>query len=157
MTIDRPSHLQAQESIDLPIQTPTNPTVTALTPFQIKQLTARRDALLLVWELLSEKVKRLRMALVIETDAAEKFKLEQQVLAEDGNLSKLAAELEEIEQKLSQTPTLSPPNNNSDPSIEIQQNVEGNGNQVIGQVTVGNVFNIAGNLNILSPKSIEQA
>jgi predicted NACHT family NTPase len=54
------------------------------------------------WELLTEKVKSLRMALVIETDAAEKFKLEQQILPEDGKLSELAAELEEIERKLSQ-------------------------------------------------------
>jgi NACHT domain len=77
--------------------------VTALTPFQIKQLTVQRDALLPEWELLSEKVKRLRMALIIETGAAEKFKLEQQILPEEGNLSKLAAELAEIEQQLSQT------------------------------------------------------
>jgi energy-coupling factor transporter ATP-binding protein EcfA2 len=130
--------------------------VTALTPFQIKQLTARRDALLPEWELLTEKVKRLRMALIIETGAAEKFKLEQQILAEDEKLTKLAAELEEIEQKLSQTPTLSPPTNNSDPSDRIQQNVKGDGNQIIGQVTGGNVFNIAGNVNILPQKSIDQ-
>ncbi len=83
-------------------QTSTNPIVTALTPFQINQLTARRDALLPEWELLTEKVKRLRMALVIETGAAVKFQLEQQLLAEDEKLSKLAAELAEIEQKLSQ-------------------------------------------------------
>jgi hypothetical protein len=40
------------------------------------------------------------MALGIETGAAVKFQLEQQLLAEDGKLSELAAELEEIEQKL---------------------------------------------------------
>jgi NACHT domain/HEAT repeats len=34
--------------------------------------------------------------------------------------------------------------------------VEGDGNQVIGQVTGGNVFNIAGNVNILSSKLIAQ-
>jgi hypothetical protein len=39
---------------------------------------------------------------VIETGAAVKFQLEQQLLAEDGKLSELAAELEEIEQKLNQ-------------------------------------------------------
>jgi NACHT domain len=50
----------------------------------------------------------------------------------------------------------STPNNNSDLSTKIQQNVEGDGNQVIGQVTGGNVFNIAGNVNILSSKSIAQ-
>jgi energy-coupling factor transporter ATP-binding protein EcfA2 len=130
--------------------------VTALTPFQIKQLTARRDALLPEWDLLTEKVKRLRMALIIEPGAAEKFKLEQQILAEDEKLTKLAAELEEIEQKLSQTPTISPPSNNSDPSDRIQQNVKGDGNQIIGQVTGGNVFNIAGDFNILPQNSIDR-
>jgi predicted NACHT family NTPase len=41
------------------------------------------------------------------------------------------------------------PNNNSDPSPQVQQNVEGDGNQVIGQVTGGNVFgNITGNVTI---------
>jgi hypothetical protein len=41
------------------------------------------------------------------------------------------------------------PNHNSDPSPQIQQNVEGDGNQVIGQVTGGNVFgNITGNVTI---------
>jgi GTPase SAR1 family protein len=34
--------------------------------------------------------------------------------------------------------------------------VKGNGNQVIDQVTGGNVFNVAGNVNILPPKSIDQ-
>jgi hypothetical protein len=75
---------------------------TALTPFQHRQLTARRDTLLPEWELRSEKVKQLRIALGIETGTAVKFQLEQQLLAEDGKLSELAAELEEIEQKLSQ-------------------------------------------------------
>jgi energy-coupling factor transporter ATP-binding protein EcfA2 len=130
--------------------------VTALTPFQIQQLTARRDSLLPEWELLTEKEKRLRMALVIETDAAVKFKLEQQILAEDEKLSKLAAELAEIEQKLSQAPTFSPPTNNSDPSDRIQQTVKGDGNQIIGQMTGGNVFNIAGDFNILPQNSIDR-
>jgi hypothetical protein len=41
------------------------------------------------------------------------------------------------------------PNHNSDPSPQIQQNVEGDGNQVIGQVTGGNVFgNITSNVTI---------
>jgi energy-coupling factor transporter ATP-binding protein EcfA2 len=42
------------------------------------------------------------MALVIETGSAVKFQLEQQLLAEEAKLADLAAELEEIEQKLSQ-------------------------------------------------------
>jgi hypothetical protein len=46
-------------------------------------------------------------------------------------------------------PASSLPNHNSDPSPQIQQNVEGDGNQVIGQVTGGNVFgNITGNVTI---------
>jgi hypothetical protein len=40
------------------------------------------------------------MALGIETGTAVKFQLEQQLLSEDGKLSELAAELEEIEHKL---------------------------------------------------------
>ena len=73
-----------------------------MTPFQQRQLTARRDALLPEWELRIEKVKRMRIALGIETGVAVKFQLEQQLLAEDGKLSDLAAELEEVDRKLSQ-------------------------------------------------------
>jgi hypothetical protein len=40
------------------------------------------------------------MALGIETGTAVKFQLEQQLLVEDGKLSELAAELEEIDRKL---------------------------------------------------------
>jgi hypothetical protein len=64
-------------------------------------MTARRDALLPEWELRSEKVTRLRMALVIEIGVTVEFQLEQQLLAEDRKLSELAAELEEIDRKLS--------------------------------------------------------
>ncbi len=74
---------------------------TALTPFQHRQLTARRDALLPEWELRSEKIKWFRAALVIETGAAVKFQLKQELLTEDGKLFELAAELEEIDRKLS--------------------------------------------------------
>jgi predicted NACHT family NTPase len=46
-------------------------------------------------------------------------------------------------------PASSLPSNNSDPSPQIQQNVEGEHGQVISQVTGGNVFgNIGGNVNI---------
>jgi hypothetical protein len=98
----RSTFSSASSRIDRTHQTPTNPTVTALTPFQHKQLTARRDALLPEWELLTEKVKRLRMALVIETDVAKQFQVEHQILPEDEKLTELAAELAEIEQELSQ-------------------------------------------------------
>lgn len=81
---------------------PTNPAGTALTPFQRRQLMARRDALLPEWELRSEKVAQMKMSLAIETGVSVKFQLEQQLLSENWKLSELAAELEEIEQKLSQ-------------------------------------------------------
>jgi hypothetical protein len=65
-------------------------------------MTARRDALLPEWELRSEKVKLMRMALGIEAGTAVKFQLEKQLLAENEKLSELAAELEEINRRLSQ-------------------------------------------------------
>jgi SEFIR domain len=80
---------------------PTNPARTGLTSFQRRQLEARRDGLLPEWELRSEKVKRMRMALIIETGAAVKFQLEQQLLGEEAELSKLTTELDEIDRKLS--------------------------------------------------------
>jgi Domain of unknown function (DUF4062) len=79
-----------------------NPTATALTPFQYRQLNARRDALLPEWELRSEKVKRLRLELGIQTGTAVKFQLEQQLLVEEGKLLELEVELEEIDRKLIQ-------------------------------------------------------
>jgi hypothetical protein len=46
-------------------------------------------------------------------------------------------------------PAISPSADDSEPSLQIQQNVGGDGNQVIGQVTGGNVFgNITGNVTI---------
>jgi SEFIR domain len=80
---------------------PPNPARTGLTSFQRRQLEARRDGLLPEWELRSEKVKWIRMELVIETGAAEKFKLERQLLVEDAELWMLIVELNELEQKLS--------------------------------------------------------
>jgi SEFIR domain/Effector-associated domain 9 len=78
----------------------TNPISTGLTSVQRRQLETRRDGLLSEWELRNEKVNRMRMALIIETGAAVKFQLEQQLLGEEAELSKLAVELDEIEQKL---------------------------------------------------------
>jgi Trypsin-like peptidase domain len=79
-----------------------HPTGVVLTAFQHRQLTARRDALLPEWEIRSKKVKWLRAALGDETGSAVKFQLEQQLLADEGKLTELAAEIEEIDQKLSQ-------------------------------------------------------
>lgn len=73
----------------------------ALTPWQQRQLTGRREALLPEWDLRSLKVKRMRSDLAIEAGTAVKFQLEQQLLAEEAKLAQLAAELTELEQKLS--------------------------------------------------------
>jgi hypothetical protein len=81
----------------------TSPTATSLTPWQRRQLEARRDALLPEWELRSQKVKLMRKDLAIEVATAVKFQLEQQLLEEEAKLSQLAVELSEIEQKLSQS------------------------------------------------------
>jgi SEFIR domain len=81
---------------------PSHPAVTSLTPFQRRQLEARRDGMLPEWELRNEKIKHMRVAVGIETGAAVKFQLEQQLLVEKEQLSKLAAELDEIDHKLSQ-------------------------------------------------------
>jgi tetratricopeptide (TPR) repeat protein len=46
------------------------------------------------------------------------------------------------------------PNHNSDPSPHVEQNAEGDGDQVIGQVTGGNVINkVEGNVNIYNYQS----
>ena len=78
-----------------------SPSVPVLTPWQQRQLEERRDVLLSEWELRCQKVKRMRADLVIEAGTALKFQLEQQIQTEEAKLSQLAAELGEIDQKLS--------------------------------------------------------
>ncbi|MGH7491047.1 MAG: CHAT domain-containing protein [bacterium] len=56
---------------------------------QRHRLEQKVEALRQEWNLLSEKIKRLRAALAVETDVAVKFKLEQQFQGEEGQLAQL--------------------------------------------------------------------
>ena len=90
------------EETSRPLPNSAHPTAISLTPWQRRQLEGRRDALSPEWELRSQKVKQMRADLAIEVGTAVKFQLEQQLLAEEAKLSQLAAELSELEQKLTQ-------------------------------------------------------
>ncbi len=77
-----------------------NLTTSSLTAGQKRRLAHRQDTLQAEWDLRSEKVKRMRDALVIETGTAVRFQLEKQLLDEEAQLARLADELDEIEQAL---------------------------------------------------------
>ncbi|NMG09307.1 caspase family protein [Brasilonema sp. UFV-L1] len=77
-----------------------NSTTSALTAGQKRRLAQKRDTLEAEWDLRSEKVKRMRDALAIETGTAVKFQLEKQLLDEEAQLARLGDELDEIEQVL---------------------------------------------------------
>jgi hypothetical protein len=69
----------------------------SVTPWQRRQLEARRETLLPEWRLRSQKLKQLRTALAIATDPSTKFQLEQQIQAEEAHLTQLATELDTFE------------------------------------------------------------
>ena len=70
---------------------------------QRRRLESQRDSLQKTWELTNDKLKYLRNAFAIETDAASKFKLEQQIKREETQLENLGRQLEKIEQDLSRS------------------------------------------------------
>ncbi|NMG20531.1 caspase family protein [Brasilonema bromeliae] len=87
----------------LPGETPVaevHMTTSSLTAGQKRRLVQRQDTLQAEWDLRSEKVKRMRDALAIETGTAVKFQLEKQLLNEEAQLARLGDELDEIEQAL---------------------------------------------------------
>jgi chromosome segregation ATPase len=67
-----------------------------------RRLEKRRESLQAEWELINKKLKLLRKDLAIATDTTRKFELEQQIQTEEAKLSQLTAELNGIEQELSQ-------------------------------------------------------
>ena len=88
----------------LPDETPMPETAiapTSLTSGQRRRLEQRRDALNAEYKLRSEKLKRFRSSLAIESGTAVQFQLEQQLLNEEAKLASLNVELEEIEQAIS--------------------------------------------------------
>lgn len=70
--------------------------IARLTPGQQKRLERQRDILQAEWDLRSEKVKRLRTALAIETSELIKFQLEQQIQDENNQLTQLETELDKL-------------------------------------------------------------
>jgi Caspase domain len=72
----------------------------SLTAGEKRRLRQRKDAIEPEWEIRSEKLKRLRASFAIETDTAVNFKLEKQVLEEEGKIAQLSDELDSIEAKL---------------------------------------------------------
>lgn len=65
-----------------------------------QRLKARRDDLQGNWNLRQEKLKQIRQASAIEASGAVKFQLQQQIQAEETELSRLNDELDKIEQIL---------------------------------------------------------
>jgi len=70
---------------------------------QRRRLESQRDSLQKTWDLTNDKLKYLRNEFAIETDAANKFKLEQQIKHEETQLENLGRQLEKIEQDLSRS------------------------------------------------------
>lgn len=71
-----------------------------LTSGKRHRLTQQSDALHQEWDIRSEKVKRMRSALVIESAVTIRFQLEQQLLEEEAQLAHLGSQIDEIEQAL---------------------------------------------------------
>jgi hypothetical protein len=77
-----------------------SPTAPAPTGEKRRRLERQLAGLQPEWNLRSEKTKRLRAALAIETDAAVKFKIEQQLQEEDTALTKLDQQIAALEVEL---------------------------------------------------------
>ncbi len=65
--------------------------------FDRDRLQKQREPLQLEWDVRNDKLLRLRSALAIETDAAEKFKLAAQIKAEEAIQAQLSDRLNEID------------------------------------------------------------
>ncbi|GAA6620827.1 hypothetical protein [Scytonema sp. NUACC26] len=75
-----------------------------------RRLEQERNSLEKLYELQSEKIARIREALIVETDPSRKFQYEQQIQEEEQALQKLSDRIDEIEQQLvSPTPVISEP------------------------------------------------
>jgi hypothetical protein len=71
-----------------------------LTPGQRNRLLKKLETLQQPRDLINEKIKRLKTALVIETSEAVKFQLEQQLLEAEAKLANFDTEIHTIEQAL---------------------------------------------------------
>jgi DNA-binding transcriptional MerR regulator len=77
------------------------PTIQVLTPSQKRRLKQRQSILEEELQMREQKLKQLRKSEVIEVGEAIKFQLQMQIKAEEEEMVKLTAELDDIEQKLS--------------------------------------------------------
>lgn len=73
---------------------------------QRHRLESQKESLLETWNLMNDKLAKLRKAYAIETSAAIKFQLEQQIQEASTALAKLDSELERIERSLSSSSSL---------------------------------------------------
>ena len=71
-----------------------------LTSWQLRYLEQEREGLKNQYDLLHEKLRRLRNTLIIETDEAVRFKLEKQIEREQPEWERIAQQLEIINNKL---------------------------------------------------------
>jgi hypothetical protein len=99
-----PEHVPFPGTSEAVMQTPqpivSQPATKGLTSSQKRRLEQRRSTLEDELQIREEKLKLLRKSEAIETGAALKFQLQQQIKAEEEELTKLTAELDELEQKL---------------------------------------------------------
>lgn len=73
---------------------------------QRRRLEQEKNSFEQSYKLQSEKIARLRNALVIETDPSRKFQYEQQIQEEENKLKKLTDRLDEIEKQLQSAPSI---------------------------------------------------
>lgn len=106
----------SEPSVPTSVQAPE--TFTAAPPVQLSErqrqrLASESDALQSEWDVRAEKLAQLRQAYAIEAGTAHKYQLEQEIKAEETQLTELENKLAKIEQTLSPVaappPTASPP------------------------------------------------
>lgn len=85
-----------------------------LTDSQRRRLKVQRDTLQMDWDLRQEKLKQIRQASATEASATVRFQLQQQIQAEETELSQLNDELGKIEQILDHGEVIA----NSEPFFE---------------------------------------
>lgn len=69
---------------------------------KLQLLEQKRNVTEKEWSLRNQKISRIRLSLSIETDAAQKFKLEYQLLEEEKALLEVEQELSRLEEEIKQ-------------------------------------------------------
>ncbi len=79
---------------------PEDKTPTNLTPGQRRRISQELDSLQEQYDLLSEKLKRLRMDLVIQAGTSVKFQLEKEKERTENQIEQLTQQIEKLENEL---------------------------------------------------------